>query len=168
LRGASSGLRRFNSLASPVSLQAEVAQQAAFVNHWTKTVERTPMRRATLLALSLLLISVWSHDSARAQSSANKPVALVPPSASPPHAATRSAKPTEPSPPVIGGLPVSPPPAADYDGFTASTDESDAPSQLPPPARSRSAKGSGLDSQSLIDQDDEALKRKLTICKNCK
>jgi hypothetical protein len=44
-----------------------------------------------------------------------------------------------------------------------------------PPVRSRAAKGStsnpdakGLAGQSSVDQEDEALKRKLTICKNCK
>jgi hypothetical protein len=121
------------------------------------------MRRATLLAVSLLLIGVCSQDNARAQSSANKPVSLVPPGGSPPPAA-RNAKPREPSPPVIG-LPATPPTAADYDGFSASTDDSDAPSQLPPPARSRAAKDSGLDA---VDQEEAALKQKLTICKNCK
>jgi hypothetical protein len=61
-----------------------------------------------------------------------------------------------------------PNPAADYDGFSASTDDNDAPSQVTPPARSRAANGSGLDAQSLVDQEDEALKRKLTICQKCK
>jgi hypothetical protein len=141
------------------------------------------MRRATLLALSLLLIGVSSHDSARAQSSATPPVSLAPPNASPPHASAKNARPKRdpavvtndrapaaraPSPPVIGASPAMPNPAADYDGFSASTDDNDAPSQVTPPARSSAAKGSGLDSQSLIDQDDEALKRKLTICKSCK
>jgi hypothetical protein len=125
------------------------------------------MRRTTLLALSLMLIGVSSYDSARAQSSANKPVSLVPQNALPP-AGNRNAKPREPVPPVVGVTPAAPNPAADYDGFSASTDDSDAPSQLPPPARSRTAKDSGLDAQSLVDQEDEALKRKLTICKNCK
>jgi hypothetical protein len=126
------------------------------------------MRRATLLALSFVLIGIWAHDGARAQSSAAPPVSLAPPNASPPHGGSKSSLPREPSPPVIGGRPAHPNPATDYDGFSVTNDDDDAPSQVTPPARSRAAKGSGLDSQSLIDQDDEALKRKLTICKNCK
>jgi len=73
-----------------------------------------------------------------------------------------------------------PNPAADYDGFSVGTvDDNDASSQVTPPVRSRAAKGSksnstsnpdtnGLGGQSSVDQEDEALKRKLTICKNCK
>ena len=132
------------------------------------------MRRTTLLALSLMLIGIWSQDSARGQSSATPPVSLAPPMASPPHANAKNAKRRgeaaagEHASPVIGGPAAMPNPAADYDGFSASIDDSDAPSQVTPPARSRAAKGSGLDAQSLIDQDDEALKRKLTICQKCK
>ena len=74
----------------------------------------------------------------------------------------------EPSPPVIGGLPASPNSAADYDGFSARNDDSDTPSQVTAPARSRSARDGNGDAQSTIDQEDEALKRKLNICKNCK
>ena len=143
------------------------------------------MRRAALLAFCLMLVGVWSQDSARAQSSASPPVSLAPPSVSPPHASTKNSRPKgapalvthdsrpaatagrEPSPPVIGGPPQSPNPAADYDGFSVGIDD-DAPSEVTPPVRSRAAKGSGLDPQSLIDQDDEALKRKLTICQKCK
>lgn len=149
------------------------------------------MRRAALLALSLMFVSIWSHDSARGQSSASPPISLTPPNASLPHASAKSAKPKgrpalvtsdrppaaagrEPSPPVIGGAAATPNPAADYDGFSAGADDdNDTPSQVTPPVRSRAAKGSsrdtnGLDAQSSIDQEDEALKRKLTICKNCK
>ncbi|CUU20281.1 bll3108 hypothetical protein CDS [Bradyrhizobium sp.] len=81
---------------------------------------------------------------------------------------------------MIGGPPPMPNPAADYDGFSVGTvDDNDASSQATPPVRSRAAKGAksnstsnpdtnGLGGQSSIDQEDEALKRKLTICKNCK
>ena len=150
-----------------------------------------PMKRTTLLALSLMFVGEWSLDSAKAQSSAAPPVSLTPPNVSLPQAGANNAKPgreravvtngprapatpgAEPSPPVIGAPPALPNPAADYDGFSAGTDDDDAPSQVTPPARSRAAKGSnrdtnGLDAQSSIDQEDEALKRKLTICKNCK
>jgi len=76
---------------------------------------------------------------------------------------------------VIGGPAPLPNPAADYDGFSVGTaDDNDTPSQVRPPVRSR-AKGSksnldtnGLAGQSSVDQENEALKGKLTICKNCK
>ncbi|WP_349631412.1 hypothetical protein [Bradyrhizobium sp. BR 10289] len=64
--------------------------------------------------------------------------------------------------------------AADYDGFSA-VDDSDTPSQVTPPARSHATKGAstnpdtkGTAAQQLIDQEDEALKRRLSICRNCK
>lgn len=149
------------------------------------------MRRTTLMALSLFFVCAWSLESARGQTSATPPVSLAPPHASPPHNA-KTAKPKgepalvtnnrtppaaagrEPSPPVIGGPAATPNPAADYDGFSAGADDdNDAPSQVTPSARSRAAKGSsrdtnGLDAQSSIDQEDEALKRKLMICQKCK
>jgi hypothetical protein len=145
-----------------------------------------PMRRAMLLAFCLMLIGISPQDSARAQSSATPPVSLAPPLGASPHASAKSARPKgqaaavttdgrssaaagrDPSPPAIGGPAATPHPATDYDGFSATTDEHDAPSRVTPPARSRAANGSGLDAQSLIDQDDEALKRKLTICQKCK
>jgi hypothetical protein len=73
---------------------------------------------------------------------------------------------------VIGGLPAVPNPAADYDGLSA-VDDNDTPGQATPTARPRAttrAKSSPDTNaeQSSIDQEDEALKRKLTICKNCK
>ena len=142
------------------------------------------MKSAMLLALSLMLVGVWPQDSARAQGSATPPVSLAPPSASSPHAGAKNVRPKgqpavvtsdraaaagrEPSLPVVGGPAPMPNPAADYDGFNINADDNDAPSQTTPPARSSAAKASGLDSQSLIDQDDEALKRKLTICQKCK
>ena len=149
------------------------------------------MKRATLLALSLMFVGASSQDGARAQNSAAPPVSLTPPNASPPRAGAKTAKSTrqpalgtndsrasatsrgEPPLPVIGGPAALPNPAADYDGFSAGTDDNDAPSQVTPPVRSRAATGSNrdmnsLDAQSSIDQEDEALKRKLTICRNCK
>ncbi|MET4797491.1 hypothetical protein ABIA96_000048 [Bradyrhizobium sp. LB11.1] len=133
------------------------------------------MRRTTVLALSLILVGICTQDSARAQTA--PPVSLSPPKASPPRAGVKNSPATSnrvsPAPATSGPpqLPNSAP-AADYDGFSAGTDDNDAPSQLAPPVRSRAAKGSsrdtnGPDAQSSIDQEDEALKRKLTICKNC-
>jgi len=144
------------------------------------------MRSATILALSLMFVGAWSHDSARGQTSVAPPVSLAPPNASPPRASAKTSRippatsGREASPPVIGGPPPMPNPAADYDGFSVGTvDDNDASSQVTPPVRSRAAKGAksnstsnpdtnGLGGQSSVDQEDEALKRKLTICKNCK
>ncbi len=136
------------------------------------------MRSATLLALSLVFVGVWSQDSARGQTSTTPPVSLAPPQASPPRASaknsgvppTATGKPA--SAPVIGGSAPLPNPAADYDGFSVGTvDDNDTSSQV----RSRAARGSkskldtnDLGGQSSIDREDEALRRKLTICKNCK
>ena len=140
-----------------------------------------PMKRAALFALSLMLVGAWSQEVARGQSSAAPPVSLTPPNAaSAPPAGGQNAKPgpvvvttdrsppaREPSPPMIGRPAAMPNPAADYDGFSANNGDSDLPSQVTPPAR-RTAKGSGLDAQTLVDREDEALKRKLTICQKCK
>ncbi|MDA9548500.1 hypothetical protein GPL17_07985 [Bradyrhizobium yuanmingense] len=133
------------------------------------------MRRSTLLALSLTLAGIWPHDGANGQSSMAPPVSLAAPEASPPRtSATRSRVPPatsarEVSPPVVGGLPQAPNPGGDYDGFSV-TEDNAAPGEVTPPARSRAAKEvrSNQDAGSSFDQEDEALKRKLTICQNCK
>lgn len=135
------------------------------------------MRSVTMLAVSLVLVAVASHDSARGQASTTPPVSLAPPDASPPRASAKNSRPPpaasgrEASPPVTGTLPSARNPGADYDGFSA-VDDNDTPRQAAPPASSRAAKGAGsnkdADGQSSIDQEDESLKRKLTICKNCK
>ena len=131
------------------------------------------MRRATLLALGLTMVCICSQDGATAQTSATPPLSLTPPKASPPRAGMKNSAATSarvPSTAPASGLPQlpGPAPATDYDGFSAGTDDSDAPSQVTPPAKSRAANGSGLDAQSLVDREDEALKRKLTICQKCK
>ncbi|MBR1168429.1 hypothetical protein [Bradyrhizobium liaoningense] len=138
------------------------------------------MRNVTLLALGLVFVVAWSHDSARGQTSAAPPVSLAPPDASPPRpgaakparVTTNRAPPPASSrePSVIGGPQPMPNPAADYDGFSVGTvDDVDTPSRVAPPARSRAARdaGSNPDANGL-DQEDEALKRKLMICQNCK
>src|SRR4051812_18278691 len=109
------------------------------------------MRRTTVLALSLILVGICSQDSAKAQ--AAPPVSLTP-KASPPRAGTKNPPATSNrvSPaPATSGSPQLPnaAPAADYDGFSAGTDDNDAPSQLAPPVRSRAAKGSDRDTNSL-------------------
>lgn len=144
------------------------------------------MTRTIVLAFSLMLVGVCSQDSARGQTA--PPVSLAPPQASPPQASLPQASPPptgaknsrpkrDPSPvtvpgreastPVIGRLPPSPNPAADYDGFSVGTEDDDTSAQVVPPARPRAARNNAAGPESL-DQDDQALKRKLTICKNCK
>lgn len=75
------------------------------------------------------------------------------------------------STPVISSPP-SPNPALDYDGFSVGTvDDTDMSGQAARPTRSRAAKASKpkLETDSTaLDQEDEALKRKLTICRDCK
>ncbi|WP_333928194.1 hypothetical protein [Bradyrhizobium sp. CCBAU 11361] len=61
-------------------------------------------------------------------------------------------------------------PAADYDGFSVGVvDDNDSSRQVTPPVRSRAAKDSRSNPDADgLDQEDEALKRKLMICQNCK
>jgi hypothetical protein len=81
------------------------------------------------------------------------------------------------STPVIGRLPPSPKPAADYDGFSTDiVDDGDASGQTTRPVKPRRAKSSkfGQESDSIagqqsVDQaEEEKLKSKLTICRGCK
>ena len=122
------------------------------------------MRSVALFALCMF-VGVSSHDSARGQTSITPPVSLAPPQTSAPRA----------SRPGIGGPPATPNPAADYDGFSVGTVDDDTASKVTPAVRSRAAKGSRSNpdaneraGQTSADQEDEALKRKLRICQNCK
>lgn len=97
-----------------------------------------------------------------------------------PSLVTNNARPSEASDkvsstPVISEPPPSSSPAIDYDGFSVGTvDDSDTSGQAVRPMRSRAAKGSkingtgGVKGPESIDQEDEALKHKLTICRGCK
>lgn len=126
------------------------------------------MRSATVLILSLMVVGAHLQDSARAQTSVMPPVSLAPPKASPPRAGTKNSPAVSnraSSTPTVG--PAQPTnPAVDYDGFSVGNEDNDAPDQASPPVRSRAVK-SGSEQQA-IDREDDALKRKLTICKNCK
>ncbi|KYG25018.1 hypothetical protein SE92_12500 [Bradyrhizobium sp. AT1] len=140
------------------------------------------MRSVTLLALGLVFVVAWSHDSARSQTSNAPPVSLAPPDASPPRpGATKPARVTtnrappatsrtETTVPTIGGSQAIPNPAADYDGFSVGTvDDNDAPHQAAAPMRSRAAKDTRSDPDAdVLEREDGALKRKLMICQNCK
>jgi hypothetical protein len=98
-----------------------------------------------------------------------------------PTATVKDTPPTAPdhvsSAPVIGRLPPSPKPAADYDGFSIGiVDDGDTSGHTTRPVRPRPAKQSKLSQepdsiagQQSVDQpEDEKLKRKLTICRGCK
>jgi hypothetical protein len=137
------------------------------------------MKRATLLALSFVVVGLSPQDSASGQTSVAPPVSLAPPKASPPRAGAKNppaASDSVSSTPATSTPQSSPNPAVDYDGFSVGTvDDNDTPDQATRPTRSRATKGSkpnpdtkGIAGQEAIDQEDEALKRKLTICKSCK
>lgn len=134
------------------------------------------MRSVKLLALGLTFVGAWSHDSAWGQTSVTPPVSLAPPDASPPRpSAAKPARGTrtppaapgrEPS--VIGGPQPMRTPAADYDGFSVGTvDDVDTPNRGPLRSRATRDTRSYPDTDGL-DQEDEALKRKLMICQSCK
>jgi hypothetical protein len=137
-----------------------------------------PMKSTALLALSFVVAGVWSQDSAKGQTSVAPPVSLAPPKATPPRAGAKNspaASDSVSSTPVTSEPSQSPNPAADYDGFSVGSEDNDTPDQATRPMRPRAAKGSkpnpdkkGSAGQEAIDQEDEALKRKLTICKSCK
>jgi hypothetical protein len=137
--------------------------------------------------------SVWPPTATAKSSAPSATTNIGPPSAAegvpPPATAKRSVPPaiakdmppTAPdhasSSPVIGRLPPSPKPAADYDGFSTDiVDDGDASGQTTRPVKPRRAKSSklGQESDSIagqqsVDQaEDEKLKRKLTICRDCK
>ena len=130
------------------------------------------MRRSTLLALGLIWVGVWPLNGARGQTSATPPVSLAPPKASPQAGARTSpvASDRVPSTPAISGLPSAQKPAVDYDGLSR-VEDNDTPDPSARPMRSRAQPNpdkKDTASQQLIDQEDEALKRKLTICNSCK
>ena len=137
------------------------------------------MKRATLLVLCFAFAGVWPQHSATGQTSAAPPVSLAPPKASLPRAGAKNnsaASDRVSSSAPSSGPSALPSPAVDYDGFSVGTvEDSDTPDQTMRPKRSRAVKGSrpdpdanGIAGQPSLDQEDEALKRKLTICQNCK
>jgi hypothetical protein len=140
------------------------------------------MKRTTLLTLGFALVAVWPQDNALGQTSAASPLSLVPSSrekpaaAAPPPRAGASNSAPRGAAPLTNGFPPPPNPAADYDGFSVNTvEDHDTSDQVAKPARSRAARvskpnldTSGSTAQQSIDQEEEALKRKLTICQGCK
>ena len=148
------------------------------------------MKHATLFAIGCLSISVGLPDSASCQTSRTPPLSLARPAPSPdetapPPAIIRASPEPEdaaPSKPVTrrSAPPVAaknatrdtapPKPAADYDGFSVSVDD-DPVAKLPlsPRTANRSKAGKEPDAGELTDPiEDEQLRRKLTICRDCK
>ncbi|WP_375310007.1 hypothetical protein WHZ77_22835 [Bradyrhizobium sp. A5] len=132
------------------------------------------MRRTILLAFSLSLAGVWSQDGAQGQTPTTPPVSLAPPKAPPQVGARNSPAASDrvSSTPAISGLPSGPNPAVDYDGLSVDTvEDNDTPNQSTRSTKSRahpSLDTSGTTARQSNELEDEALKRKLTICKNCK
>lgn len=156
-----------------------------------RAVFRMRMKNAALFAIGFLSINLGLPDSARCQTSLAPPLSLARPAPSPdeavppPPAVIRASPPTaaeDAPPPRATAKRAAPPvaretappkPAADYDGFT--TDAQNEPvAKLPdlPRTAKRSkpikepdstARGPWADSP-----EDEPLRRKLTICRDCK
>lgn len=134
------------------------------------------MKSVMILALSLMGVGICPQDSASGQSA--PPVSLAAPTTSPPRANARNpsaASDRLSSAPASGELPQAANPAADYDGFSVGSEDNDVPDQAPrfttspAPRNARSNPDPKANAaQQLIDQEDEALKRRLTICHSCK
>ena len=137
-------------------------------------------KKAALLAIGVLSLSFWLHDSARCQTSLAPPLSLGRPAPLPDKSSTA----TEERPPSTAtskrSTPAgnakgvrSPKPTPDYDGFTVGIDDEQVPAR---PARPRTANppklkqgSSGTAGQLSFDQEEEEkLKDKLTICRDCK
>jgi hypothetical protein len=148
------------------------------------------MKNAALFAIGLLSVNFWLLDSARCQTSLAPPLSLARPAPSPDEGApppaiiraspmaTDDAPPPKPTakrsaPPLAARDAPPPKPAADYDGLTAGAgDEPVAKLPVSPRAAGRSKPRKEPDSiatQPSADfGEDEQLKRKLTICRDCK
>jgi len=150
------------------------------------------MKNAALFAIGFLSVHLGLPDSARCQTSLAPPLSRARPAPSPdegapPPAIIRASPPTatdeapppkttakRSAPPVVARDAPAPKPAADYDGFTTSiVDEPVA--KLPDRPRtttnrSKPKKGpDGVAAQPGDDYgEDEQLKRKLNICRDCK
>jgi hypothetical protein len=155
-----------------------------------KRFARMHMKNAALFAIGVLSVSFWLHDNARCQTSLAPPLSLARPAPSPdegapppaiirasPPMATDDAPPPRATarrsaPPRAAKDAPAPKPATDYDGFTVGTeDEPVAKLPVKPRAANRSKPKKEPDSaagQPPADSaEDEQLRRKLTICRDC-
>jgi hypothetical protein len=154
------------------------------------------MKNAALLALGLLSVSFWLPEGARSQISPAPPLSLARPApspdetapppaiiraspevtddASPPKATARRSAP--PVAPKNATRDVPPKPAADYDGFTTGAHDEPVAKlpDLPRTTTNRSKPKKEKEPASIAGQSsaddaaDEQLRRKLTICRDCK
>jgi hypothetical protein len=173
-----------------------VAQGLAAFNFKQKRFARMRMKNAALFAIGFLSVHFWLHDSARCQTSSAPPLSLARPAPSPdetapppaiiraspeatddappPKATARRSAPPVAAKNATSDVPA-PKPAADYDGFT--TGAHDEPvAKLPdlPRTTNRSKPKKEKEPASVAaqpsadDAEDEQLRRKLTICRDCK
>ena len=135
---------------------------------------RMRKKKAALLAVGFVSLSFWLHDSARCQTSLAPPLSLARPAPLPDKGSTATDDPsTATSKRSTPADARSPKPTADYDGFTVSTDERvPALPARPRPANQsklkRGSSGSTAGQQSFDQEEEEKLKDKLSICRDCK
>jgi len=149
------------------------------------------MKNAALFAIGFLSVSFWLLDSARCQTSLAPPLSLARPAPSPdvdasppavilasPPTATDDAPPPKATakraaPPVAARDTTSPKPAADYDGFTTGV-QNEPVAKLPDLPRTAKRSKPMKEPDSVAGQpwadsaEDVQLRRKLTICRDCK
>ena len=134
------------------------------------------MKNAALFAIGFLSVGFWLPDGAKCQTSLAPPLARPAPSPSeiaPPPAVIRASPPatTDDAPATTARRVAPPKPAADYDGFT--THAQDEPVAKLPNRTAKRPKPvkepDGIAGRPWADSpEDEALRRKLTICRDCK
>ena len=149
------------------------------------------MKSAALLAIGFLSVSFSLSDSASCQTSRAPPLSLARPAPSPdvdapppavimatPPAATDDTPPAaattrRAAPPVVARDTPSPKPAADYDGFTTGAQNEPVAKlpDLPRPAKrpKQMKEPDSIAGKPWADSpEDVQLRRKLTICRDCK
>ena len=148
------------------------------------------MKNAALLAIGFLSVDFWLLDSARGQTSLAPPLSLARPAPSPdvdaPPAVILATPPTatddvpapkatakRAAPPVAATDMPSPKPAADYDGFTTGAQSEPAAKSPDLPRTAKRSKPmkepDSIAGQPWADSaEDVQLRRKLTICRDCK
>jgi hypothetical protein len=157
----------------------------------SKRIAGVRTKNVALFAIGFLSVSFWLHDSAKCQISLAPPLSAARPApsaneglppaapnnnASPPVATDDAPPPTatarRSAPPVTGRDAPSSKPAADYDGFTTGVEDEPVPKLPPRPRAANRSKAmkepDGLAKQPSVDPEDEQLRRKLTICRDCK
>ncbi|MGH6710595.1 MAG: hypothetical protein ACREEK_16670 [Bradyrhizobium sp.] len=149
------------------------------------------MKNAALFAIGFLSVNFWLLDNAKCQTSLAPPLSLARPIPAPdvdasPPAIIRASPPTatddapppkatakRSAPPVAARDAPPPKPAADHDGFTTRV-EDEPVAKLPVSPRAAYRPKPKKEADSIAGQpwadsaDDVQLRRKLTICRDCK